>query len=301
MTLAEAYRYAYDNTLRASSRTLAGVQHPTFRFDLAGRDDVVITKLAEAEHERAWLELPPERAYLVLRDDANGPVIAELGAHDSHRRLSLRPGRYFVRGRGRDFLLEGTVQVSAGSSHLLGDNELERIEYARLVRKGGVLRSVQGPELAFTAHSAIANAATSCLGGSVGYRVEYATFAVGAALDWCRASSESTSLSASVDELALAVRLAKLWDVRWLALGPTITLGGGAFDQRFQTTGTAPARASAFGRISAGVIAGARVYGPLHAAIELGAATYLFRQDVHDGHVALSAALQGALIVSWGL
>ena len=38
VTTAEAYEYARAATLRASSRTLAGPQHPTFRDELAGRD-----------------------------------------------------------------------------------------------------------------------------------------------------------------------------------------------------------------------------------------------------------------------
>src|SRR5204863_443943 len=36
VTLDETYRYAYDATLRASSRSLAGVQHPTFEYDVRG-------------------------------------------------------------------------------------------------------------------------------------------------------------------------------------------------------------------------------------------------------------------------
>ena len=37
VTLDEAYRYAYEATLRASSRTLAGMQHPTFRYEVRGQ------------------------------------------------------------------------------------------------------------------------------------------------------------------------------------------------------------------------------------------------------------------------
>jgi uncharacterized caspase-like protein len=37
VVLEEAYRHAYDATVRASSRTFAGMQHPTFHYDSAGR------------------------------------------------------------------------------------------------------------------------------------------------------------------------------------------------------------------------------------------------------------------------
>jgi hypothetical protein len=45
VTLDEAYRYAYEATLRASSRTLAGIQHPTFQYEVRGQGDVVLATL----------------------------------------------------------------------------------------------------------------------------------------------------------------------------------------------------------------------------------------------------------------
>ena len=41
-------------------------------------------------------------------------MVADL-AQPPEPRLSVRPGRYFVRGRGRDVLYEGTLDVTAGS------------------------------------------------------------------------------------------------------------------------------------------------------------------------------------------
>lgn len=43
VVLSEAYDNT-DNTLRASSRTLAGTQHATFRYALKGKGDVVLTR-----------------------------------------------------------------------------------------------------------------------------------------------------------------------------------------------------------------------------------------------------------------
>ena len=42
----EAYRYAYENTLRASSRSAAGLQHPAFQYDVRGQGKIVLTRLA---------------------------------------------------------------------------------------------------------------------------------------------------------------------------------------------------------------------------------------------------------------
>jgi uncharacterized caspase-like protein len=44
VTLVEAFTFASERTLAATSRTVAGPQHPTYRFDLAGREDLVLTR-----------------------------------------------------------------------------------------------------------------------------------------------------------------------------------------------------------------------------------------------------------------
>jgi uncharacterized caspase-like protein len=44
VTTSEAFAYARESTLRATSRTLAGTQHPTFRDEVRGRTEVVLTQ-----------------------------------------------------------------------------------------------------------------------------------------------------------------------------------------------------------------------------------------------------------------
>ena len=60
-----------------------------------------------------------------------------MGAQDRARRLSVRAGRYFLRGRAPDVLLEGTVDAPPGDTLIIDESRFERTAYARLVRKGG--------------------------------------------------------------------------------------------------------------------------------------------------------------------
>lgn len=53
---------------------------------------------------------------MVMREHASGDVVGELSAATGTRQLSLRPGRYFIRGRGGDVLYEGTVSAPAGAA-----------------------------------------------------------------------------------------------------------------------------------------------------------------------------------------
>src|SRR4029077_39252 len=72
VTLDEAYRYAYEATLRASSRTLAGVQHPTFESEVRGQAVVVLATLEAKAPSRAWVALPEGRAWLLLQSSQDG-------------------------------------------------------------------------------------------------------------------------------------------------------------------------------------------------------------------------------------
>ena len=79
-----------------------------------------------------------------MRDSSEGAVVAEVGASDATRTVSLRPGRYFVRGRGPDFLLEGSVDAGAGQTLDVGDERLSRVMFARLGAFGPIDLVVSG-------------------------------------------------------------------------------------------------------------------------------------------------------------
>ncbi len=171
VVLDEAYRFAYENTLRASSRTLGGMQHPTYRYDLKGRGNLALTTLRSPR--RATLSFPEGRTYLVMDGSPGGAVVAEVGVRDRSRTISVRPGRYFIRGRARSYLLEGTVAVSAGKVERVRDDSLARIAYARLARKGsGPVRVVRGMQVGYRLRTPLSSGASVCQGPFVGYAME---------------------------------------------------------------------------------------------------------------------------------
>jgi hypothetical protein len=93
VSLDEAYRYAYRQTLTSTALTQVGEQHVTLETDLTGHDDVPVTYPAEA---RAQLELPGalEGRVLVQRKPS-GAVVAELQKVAGNPiRLALVAGSY---------------------------------------------------------------------------------------------------------------------------------------------------------------------------------------------------------------
>jgi hypothetical protein len=272
VTLEEAYHYAYESTLRASSRTFAGAQHPSFRYELRGQGDLVLTAVGADPRQRALLEFPEGRSYLVMQDGADGNVVAEVGAIDRARRVDLRSGRYFVRGRGRDYLLEGLVTINPGDVHFVRDGELRRLEYARLVRKGGTaLRLVHGPQAGYRLRSGLTAGASPCQGVFAGWAVELRHVSVTPRLAYCRSSLENATLRADENAFDAELAVAHAFDLPYLTFELGVAVGVALLYETFVTLGNAPARTTgafqvaATGAVSTDLPRGFYVFGAVAA------------------------------------
>lgn len=243
VTLDEAYRYTHTNTLRASSRTMAGTQHPTFHYELRGQGGIVLSEPGAHRRSRATLRFPGGRSYLVLSRDANGGVIGEVGARDAQRTLSVAAGTYFVRGRGSSHLLEGTISIGRGQLLDIEDASLERIDYARLVRKGGGYREMtHGPHAGYSFRTALVNEEALCQGAFAGYGFVYSALTLSPRADFCRSHFTNEHLAATVDSWGLSLRTAHAWDFDRWSLEVGAELGGTLHHQRFETTRVASSR-----------------------------------------------------------
>ncbi len=295
--IGEAYRYTYASTLRASSRALGTVQHPTFRYDYAGQRDIVLTRPGARDPRRGFLDVPTGRTYLVLRGDDDGPVVAEVGLHDSARRLNLRAGRYYVIARGRRHLLEGGIEVSAGQATSIEDERLERVEYARLVRRGGGdVSAVHGVQVGYRLRTPVVDGASLCHGFAVGYSLDLAELSIGARLSGCRGSFENADLRADTDELGLELRGVRVFDLSAFSVELGVLLGAAYLRETFETRGRAPTREALAGELGVTAAISRELALGFFTALELSAATYFFRTD-ERGDVQLQArfALMGAL------
>ena len=302
VTLREAYAYAYITTLRGSSKSIAGTQHPTFQYEFRGQGDLVLTTLHDRKGTRAWVVFPAGRTYLLFQDSADGPVVGEVTAADSVRRLSVRAGRYFVRGRATDSLLEGTLDVPAGGTVTIDDAKLERTAYARLVRKGeGSRTSVQGVQAAFEASTALSGTTGACLGMVAGYAFELRAITIIPRVAWCTAGFSNADLSSTTNQIDAEVRLAYVWDLSWLSLEVGLTLGGAWLEQTFQTTGSAPSRSTLALQITPDVALSRDLGDRAYLFLELAAATYLYEmQDTATGQSHFGPAFSGRLTLGVG-
>jgi hypothetical protein len=278
VVLEEAYRYAYDVTRRATTRTEAGTQHPSFRYDYRGRGDIVLTRPSAHAATRTRLVFPAGMGFMVLRGGAQGAVIAELAADAPERSLSVPPGQYFILARGADVLFEGAVNAYAGASLAVDPDAMERIEYARLVRKGERhSRLAHGPEVGAQLRSALPSESRACLGAFVGYAVELEHFGVRARAGGCSGSFENPMLSGSASVWDVDLHAFRGWDLSHLSFG--LGLGGGIslWSQRFATRGVAPSRQSAAPFLGVHASAGCDLGAGFLLALDVAAETHFLR------------------------
>jgi hypothetical protein len=281
VTTDEAFEYARAATLRASSRTLAGPQHATFRDEVRGRQDMVLTRPGAAARMAA-IELPPGRDVVVMADSDAGRIVGEIAASDRARRLTLRPGRYFIRERADGYLLEGTVAVAAGPTRPISDGELSRVAYAALVRKGGRGRQ-DAVALALISRTAVLDGGGLCTGARAGYSIALPGIALTPSLSMCREHLANAFVATALTETSAGVAAAHVWDVGRFELSLGGRLGGSLLHEQFTTSGLAPPRSQAALRFALIGGAAVRLTSGLDLALDLDLASYLFRRaDAHD-------------------
>jgi hypothetical protein len=241
VVLDEVYRYAYEATLRATSRTYVGAQHPTFHYDLRGRGQLVLTRPRAHRGVRAELSFPADVGFLLLRGSADGPVVVELERQALSRTLTAEPGRYYVRGRGADALYEDSIDAHAGVSQQVQLAELEKIDYARYVRKrgGGSSGFAHGVELGMSMRTALPNSSSACLGVFAGYAIDWSGLGARARFSSCAGQLENQLLTASVIANDVSVQVYRAWDVSLFTFELGLGAGVSLFTQTFETRGRA--------------------------------------------------------------
>jgi hypothetical protein len=142
VTLSEAYRYAYDRTVAATSVLAVGGQHPNFDFKLSGQGELV---LASLQKNTTVLVLPDGADRSLVTDVIRDQVVVEVPAGPA-REVALPAGNYGLRlfKGGQSF--GGKLQLQEGQRRVVKWDELVALSAGVQVAKKGPGVSTEGPQ-----------------------------------------------------------------------------------------------------------------------------------------------------------
>lgn len=264
VTLSEAYQYTYAQTLLTTSDAPM-LQHPSFAFDLTGRDDLILTRLDSDSHA-GRLRLALEGEYLIF--DASGrDLVAELQA-EAGTSIVLDAAPYLVRWRTPEHVFEADVEVPDGGLTEVGPEHLRLLPLGQAARRGG--EDWHRPALSLVVGGGVMGPVREGLGvmpvARAGLRLDtsFLTFQLGAR--YGRDGAENGQLTITEDLAGAELGLVRMADVGPISLGAGIVAGVDGVFQRFETPGVAPPRSALTGRLGAV----GRFEGAVHPRVSIG-------------------------------
>lgn len=270
VTLGEVYQYAYNETLRSTSRARF-IQHPTYAFQIRGRQDVVLTSLEGSARGVSQVKLLDPGTYVIFRDSDKGALVAEV-AVDQRAQVSLEPGRYLIRHRGEGVIHQMLTRLKDGQSISVGLDEMQPVPYGQVVRKG--LDPGGGSSLALSAGVVSSFGPVQGAGvmhlANLGMQVDWQSLTLQARLRGGRSFEENGFIEIEQRALGLDVGALKLFDVGPVALGVGLRVGADRVWQRFETSGDAPPRRAGLLRTGAVVHAAWSITSAWSLALEGG-------------------------------
>ena len=135
VTLNEAYRFAFEETLARTESSRFGAQHANFDIQLSGSGDLVMTDLRD---RTATMRLDSAMAGRVYVRDDDGRLVAELGKTPGREvALLLEPGRYKVKLEHDDQTYGGSARVDGASPAYVAFADLQPTAMVATVARGG--------------------------------------------------------------------------------------------------------------------------------------------------------------------
>jgi hypothetical protein len=282
ISVEEAFGYASGRTLATTALTLAGPQHPTYQLDVRGRSDVWLTAPGSKASGRGVLAFPGAGSYLVQSGGFDGPIVAELSAGAPGGTLAVGPGRYAVSERNPQYVRQGTFVVAVNGSTAVRAEEMRRVEYARVVRKGATDLTRAWSAFATVGVRGDLLGLGAAASARVGARLDLRPVSLEVIASASRADHVNNRLGIDSYETALSVTGLHMFDLERLSLGVGLEVGAAWIAQRFSDPNTRPrdALAGVLGPVLQLEVPVAR---RLYARVEGAFLTYLVSERTSGG------------------
>lgn len=140
VTLDEVYSWAWSRTIESTFGTRGGVQRPSFKIDLSGNGQLVLSEPGTVEG-RLVIGVEAPGRWLVVNADTQ-TIFAELDKPAGPLTLAVPPGGYRLQLKADSNVLERTVTVPATGDVVVSGGDLERASLKTIALKGAPVSSV---------------------------------------------------------------------------------------------------------------------------------------------------------------
>ncbi len=139
VTVDEAYRYAYGQTVAATVNSAGGVQHPGFLFDYQGKGDILLSDMTS---KTAGVTLDRSVMGQIVIIDPSKQIVADFRADGSREMIvSLNPGKYTIFRNHNGKAAKKTITVGS-SRTVIRANSFVATGSIPVIRKGGAPQTV---------------------------------------------------------------------------------------------------------------------------------------------------------------
>jgi hypothetical protein len=238
--LSEAYQYTSNRTVASTAATMAGIQHPTYLYDLKGRADLVLTQPGQAGRT-AGLQFSSPGVYLLWRDGQEGALALEASIGQTSRTVWMRPGRYFLQRRVPQRFYEGFANLALGKTVDTDALVLRSVDYAQLVRKGSQAKTRAYALSAWggIGHGLVRGYPPQSHVSLIGALV-LATGTLDAEVFLSRSTLTAAALPSQIDGVSVSAGARKVFDVGIISFSAGLRIGGSYFAQQSKESRNSP-------------------------------------------------------------
>jgi hypothetical protein len=224
VTLGELYAYAYTMTVGQTSGTRGGTQHPSYRFELRGRGELLLTRPGRATACLLFGPGPRANRWQVL-DAASGAMVGEVTASTARTtRIGLRSGHYKIRRTTPGGVLEQEARLLARECQRVADWRMRRVILPETLSKGELLAATWSAAAGYRAALYLADDALPRHRLDLSLRIPLGPrWALRPRLQYGHARYAGRILAITTQLWATGLALTRDWPTRFglIGLGPT--------------------------------------------------------------------------------
>ncbi len=248
----------------------------------------MLTDVRTARGRIGVLRFDEPGRYLV-EEPGRGVAVAEVSLDTGSRALALPAAEYRVTRRATDHLLVGTFEVKEGAARSVDLDTMSRVDFARVVRKGGTTVTAVGSAFALGGVRGSIQQGGPAWQTAIGLRYDLAELSLEARLGVGAAHALNDRIAIDTMELTIALAALRAFDLGPISLSLGLEVGGIRLVQRFDDELTA--NRTSYGLFGGPVALGEIPVDRFYFRVEAALPTYFLR----TGQTADSAARRASI------